>query len=356
MANYNCKLEYLWLDGYDTPNIRSKTKYTTLYTENESLTLEDIPEWGFDGSSTQQADGDDSDCVLVPVKVYRNTIEDHVGPNSFLVLCEVYNKDGTKHKSNTREQLRNVLLEYDRSNMWFGIEQEYTMVDNKTGKPMGWPEGHDVYPTPQGRYYCGVGGDVVVQRSLVHEHASACLGAGIPLCGTNAEVMLGQWEYQIGPASPLDVCDDLWVARYLLEVLAERVGGMSISLSPKPITGDWNGSGAHINFSTAKLREEGGEEYIKEILDALEERHQYHIENYGLNNSLRLTGLHETSSINEFSSGNSDRGASIRIPPSTARNGIGYLEDRRPASNIDPYRAVRCLVETVGLVDSKATV
>lgn len=352
MNSFNCKLEYLWLDGYDTPNIRSKTKYCTLYSEEGHLNIKDIPEWGFDGSSTKQAEGNDSDCVLVPVKVYNNTIDTQLGMNSFLVLCEVYDKHGVKHSSNTREQLRSALLQHDKSDMWFGIEQEYTMIDSKTGRPMGWPAGHDVFPSPQGRYYCGVGGDVVTQRDLVHEHASACLAAGIPLCGTNAEVMLGQWEYQIGPASPLDVCDDLWVARYLLEVLAEKMGDMSISLDPKPIFGDWNGSGAHINFSTKHLRDEGGEEYIKDILDALEDKHQYHIENYGLNNDKRLTGFHETSSINDFSSGDSDRGASIRIPPSTSRNHKGYLEDRRPASNIDPYRAVRCLVETVGAVDS----
>jgi glutamine synthetase len=347
MNRFNCKLEYLWLDGYDTPNIRSKTKYLTVETENTSLTMDDIPEWSFDGSSTQQADGGDSDCILVPVKCYKNPIEQAIGLNSFLVLCETYDRNRGVHPSNTREKLRNAVIEHGAEEMLFGIEQEYTMMDNSTGRPYGWPSNPREYPHPQGRYYCGVGGDVVTCRDLVSAHALACLEAGIPLCGTNAEVMLGQWEYQVGTAGPLDVCDDLWVARYLMEMMAEREVGMSISLAPKPIFGDWNGSGAHINFSTKYMRENVDREYLDSVCQALGEAHEYHITNYGIDNDRRLTGKHETAAIDSFSFGNSDRGASIRIPPSTAREGKGYLEDRRPASNIDPYRAVKCLVETV---------
>jgi glutamine synthetase len=350
MNSFNCKFEYLWLDGYDTPNIRSKTKYATIHTENPNLTLSDIPEWSFDGSSTMQAEGGDSDCVLVPVKVYKNPIEKSYGVNSFLVLCEVVDRHYGIHPSNTRAQLRAAIAEHGGEDMWFGIEQEYLLVDPKTSRPHGWPELG--FPNPQGRYYCGVGGDVGVGRDLVEEHAIVCLEAGIPLCGTNAEVMLGQWEYQVGTAGALDVCDDLWVARYLLEIMAEREG-LAVSLTPKPVLGDWNGSGAHINFSTEFLREEGGEEYIQAVVEALKEKHDHHIANYGLHNDLRLTGKHETASIHTFSSGDSDRGASIRIPPSTAKTKKGYLEDRRPASNIDPYKAIRCLVETVAPVGNE---
>ena len=347
LNKFNCKFEYLWIDGYETPNIRIKTKYTTINTENERLTLEDVPEWSFDGSSTKQADGGNSDCVLVPVAIYKNPIDQVYSTNSFLVLCEVFDLKYGVHSSNTRAKLRQAVSDNQAEDMFFGIEQEYLLVDPKTNRPHGWPEVG--FPNPQGRYYCGVGGDVVVGRNLVELHAISCLEIGIPLCGTNAEVMLGQWEYQVGVAGPINVCDDLLVARYILEVLAERAG-LAVSLTPKPILGDWNGSGAHINFSTKFMREEGGEEYIKLVVESLEKNHKYHIANYGLDNELRLTGNHETASIDEFSYGESDRGASIRIPPSTAKTKKGYLEDRRPASNIDPYKAVRCLVETVGKI------
>ena len=322
------KLEYVWLDGYKTPNLRSKVKYMML----PEVTLDTVPEWGFDGSSTMQAEGDNSDCILKPVKIYGGTI----------VLCEVMNPDGTPHKSNTRAKLREVVNE--ELDMWFGIEQEYVFMNPETKRPFGWPE--TGFPDPQGRYYCGVGGDVVRLRPIVDEHASVCLNMGIPISGTNAEVMLSQWEYQVGTAGPIDVCDDLWVARYLLEIIAEAAG-VGVSLAPKPIEGDWNGSGAHINFSTKKLREEGGKRYITNIIKLLMDSHEEHIKEYGLDNDKRLTGEHETQHIDVFSSGDSDRGASIRIPPATAQTYKGYLEDRRPAANVDPYRAVARLSKTI---------
>ena len=354
--SYNCKLEYLWLDGYKTPNIRSKTRYINLPTDKGFLDVNDVPEWGFDGSSTEQAEGDSSDCVLKPVSLFNNTVDVIAGTNSYIVVCEVYNVDGTPHKTNTRAALRSIIEDGDNSEitseMWFGIEQEYTIMDPSSGRPLGWPESRFEYPAPQGRYYCGIGGDVVKMRQLVHEHAMCCITAGIPLCGTNAEVMLGQWEYQVGPQSALKICDSLWVARYMLEVLAETQD-VYISLDPKLIRGDWNGSGAHINFSTKFMREEGGEEYIESVCKSLGENHDEHIKNYGDGNEDRLTGSHETQHISKFSYGDSDRGASIRIPPSTASDNKGYIEDRRPASNMDPYKAVRCLVETVSTVDAE---
>tara|TARA_Y100001938_G_C8100778_1_gene441562 strand:+ start:9444 stop:10520 length:1077 start_codon:yes stop_codon:yes gene_type:complete len=349
----NCKMEYLWLDGYETPNIRSKTRYMTIESEDGSMTVKDIPEWGFDGSSTEQASGNDSDCILKPVSIFLNPVDSTSFPNSYLVLCEVFNKDGTPHPSNHRSSLREACEGTDDLEMWLGIEQEYTVMDPEKGRPYGWPDMG--YPQPQGRYYCGVGGDVVKMRDLAHQHAMCCLDSKIPLCGANAEVMLSQWEYQIGPASPTNVCDYLWVSRYILEILAESVGA-SISLDPKLIKGDWNGSGAHINFSTKFMREVGGKDYIDDVCNSLGESHEDHIANYGVGNEQRLTGTHETQHINEFTYGESDRGASIRIPHSTAEGHKGYLEDRRPASNMDPYKAVRCLVETMKQVDSKVEV
>ncbi len=350
----NVRLVYLWLDGYETPNIRCKTKYVQLdtnafgFAKAEDYDIDKVPDWGFDGSSTLQADGDDSDCILKPVKLYDHPYTGEFPGSSFIVLCEVYNKDGTPHKSNMRAKLVELANRYEESEMWFGIEQEYVFMDPKTRRPYGWPE--NGFPPPQGRYYCGVGGDVTTLRNLVDSHATTCNLLSIPLCGTNAEVMLSQWEYQIGTAGPVDVCDDLWVARYILETMAQREGAC-VSLDPKPISGDWNGSGAHINFSTKRLREEGGKNYITNIIRVLMDSHDEHIEEYGLGNEDRLTGEHETQHIDVFSSGDSDRGASIRIPPTTAETYRGYLEDRRPAANMDPYRAVARLVKTVGIVD-----
>ena len=351
MSN-NVKIEYLWLDGYETPNIRSKTKYMYIDPEDtgSNISIDKIPDWGFDGSSTEQAVGSDSDCILKPVAIFANTTDTLTSTNSYIVLCEVMNSDGTPHKSNTRAKLRELEKEFGDQEFLFGIEQEYTIINTKTGRPMGWPESESEYPPPQGRYYCGVGGDVVTMRNVVHEHSMLCNMAGIPLCGTNAEVMLSQWEYQIGTAGILDVCDYLWVARYMLEVCGEN-HNISISLDPKLIQGDWNGSGAHINFSTRFMRENDDVKqhnelkkiYVKSVLDSLEESHDEHIKEYGIGNENRLTGAHETQHISKFSYGKSDRGASIRIPVKD-----GYLEDRRPASNMDPYRAISKLVETVG--------
>ena len=331
------RLEYVWLDGYKTPNLRSKVKYAKL----SEVNLDTVPEWGFDGSSTMQADGDNSDCILKPVKIYGDSI----------VLCEVMNPDGTPHKSNTRAKLRESVKE--ELDMWFGIQQEYVFMNPETKRPHGWPSSG--FPDPQGRYYCGVGGDVVRLRRIVEEHATMCLRLGIPISGTNAEVMLSQWEYQVGTAGPIDVCDDLWIARYLLEMISEQAG-VSVSLEPKPIEGDWNGSGAHINFSTKKLREEGGKRYITNIIQLMMDSHEEHIQEYGLDNDKRLTGDHETQHIDVFSSGDSDRGASIRIPPVTAQTYKGYLEDRRPAANVDPYRAVARLSKTISNVEELSPV
>ena len=328
--------EYIWIDGYEpTANLRSKTKIL----DNAVSSVSDLPSWGFDGSSTLQAEGIDSDCMLKPVWFCKDPLR---GGDNVLVMNEVCNPDGSPHKSNTRAPLVELAEKFKDHDPWFGIEQEYTLMDGK--QPLGWPD--EGYPErPQGPYYCSVGPEDVAGRDIVEDHMHACLDAGIEISGINAEVMLGQWEYQVGPVGALEAGDQLWVARWLLERIGEDYGAR-VELHPKPIKGDWNGSGAHINYSTVAMREPGGLKVIEEACEKLGQNIDKHIAVYGADNDQRLTGLHETCSIDEFRYGVSDRGASIRIPMGTQNDGCGYLEDRRPASNVDPYKACAALIDT----------
>jgi glutamine synthetase len=326
------KFEYIWLDGYTPePNLRSKTKVINF--TKEDFTISDIPMWTFDGSSTKQAEGIDSDCLLKPVKM----IKDPQRKNGYLVLCEVLNPDETPHISNTRSKIT------DDSNLWLGFEQEFFIY--KKGLPLGHSE---VSLRPQGEYYCGIGHENVSGRDIIEHHLDVCISAGLNMTGINAEVALGQWEYQVMGKGTLEACDQLIISRYLLNRLSETYG-VSIEYHPKPLGNtDWNGSGMHTNFSTKLMREEGGKELFDEIFRVLKSNHQKHIEVYGSDNDKRLTGKHETQSIDKFSWGVSDRGASIRIPQSTVKNGWrGYLEDRRPASNACPYKIAKQLTESL---------
>tara|TARA_Y100001938_G_scaffold136900_1_gene200418 strand:- start:44 stop:1066 length:1023 start_codon:yes stop_codon:yes gene_type:complete len=330
------KIEYVWLDGYKEQNLRSKIK---VLDNINRLTLEDIPEWSFDGSSTKQAAGNDSDCILKPVRLYKY----HTRRNYYLVLCEVLNGNGAPHSSNTRARLREYSSELKARDYWMAFEQEYFMYEN--GRPIGWPNKGE--PKPQGEFYCGVGDSNVAGRQISNRHLDKCLDSNIGVTGTNAEVALGQWEYQVFQKDAILACDDLWVSRYMLNKEAEK-WGVRIEYHPKPIKGDWNGSGCHVNFSTKDTRDIGGERLFSECCKALEENHLNDIENYGSYNDERLTGLHETQHIDEFTWGVSDRGASIRIPIHTVENDWkGYLEDRRPASNCDPYLVATKIVDSL---------
>ena len=326
------KFEYIWLDGYQPEaNLRSKTKVLKFNNFDEKVST--LPDWSFDGSSTLQAEGSFSDCVLSPVKIYK----DPARLNAYLVLCEVMNPDGTPHKSNTRSRIKDGFNDY-----WFGFEQEYTLMDGS--RPLGFPE--QGFPNPQGMYYCSVGNKNVAGREIVEAHLDLCLEAGLNITGINAEVLLGQWEFQVLGTDPFAAGDDLWVARYLLHRVTEEYG-VGLEFHPKPVQGDWNGSGMHCNFSNEKMRDIGGKKYIHAICDAIGKVHDEHIAVYGSSNDQRLTGLHETQSIEKFSYGVSDRGASIRIPISMPANDWkGYLEDRRPAANMDPYLVCAALIET----------
>ncbi|NIA18567.1 MAG: glutamine synthetase [Simkaniaceae bacterium] len=330
------KAEYIWMDGHKpTSKLRTKTKII----DGPVTELSQVPQWGFDGSSTMQAVGEDSDCLLMPVRYIPDPIR---GGDDIVVMCEVMNADGSVHETNTRAKLREVAEKYKDHESWFGIEQEYTFFQGRS--PLGWPDGG--YPAPQGPFYCGVGADEVFGRPIVEEHMELCIRSGIGLSGVNAEVMPGQWEFQIGPLGPLEVADELWLARWLLYRLGEDYG-TSATLHPKPVAGDWNGAGAHTNFSTKEMRAEGGYKIIEEACKKLGANHEKHIAVYGAHNDERLTGLHETCSIHEFRYGVSDRGASVRIPMATVHAGKGYLEDRRPAANMDPYQVCAILMETI---------
>ena len=327
------KLEYVWLDGYvPTQNMRSKTKVV----EDFSGKLKDCPVWAFDGSSTRQAEGSSSDCLLKPVAIFT----DPERVNGFLVMTEVLNADSSPHDSNARAK-----IDDDDNDFWFGFEQEYFIMDVETQLPLGFPLGG--YPGPQGLYYCSVGGKNTHGRNLVEEHADICIDAGINFEGINQEVACGQWEFQLFAKGAKKAGDELWIARYLLDRLTEDYN-YYIEYHPKPIKGDWNGSGMHANFSNSTLRECGSKKTYEKICEAFRSVTKEHIEVYGADNNQRLTGLHETASIDDFSYGVSDRGASIRIPIITVEKGWkGYLEDRRPASNADPYKIAARIVKTV---------
>jgi len=317
--------EYIWLDGYQPePSLRSKIKTT----EDDSP-----PVWAFDGSSTQQAEGGNSDCLLLPVQTYENPLF-----SDYLVMCQVETGEHETHSSNTRVAASEVVTD----EWWFGFEQEYFFT-GENGDPLGWEDGT---PRPQGDYYCGVGAGNVAGREISEAHLEACLEAGIELSGTNAEVALGQWEYQCF-GKGIKAGDDLWVSRYLLYKVAEEFG-VGVNLHPKPKTGDWNGSGMHANFSNEEMRTKGSEKLFYSICEKLKDAHKEGIESYGSDNDMRLTGLHETQSIDQFSYAIFDRGASIRIPIYTIEHDWnGYLEDRRPASNADPYKIIAHIAGTL---------
>ena len=334
--------EYIWNDGTTpTQKLRSKTKIFETFESN--CALSSFPDWTFDGSSTGQATGDRSDCILKPVKFVRDPTRNANGFEAYLVLCEVLNPDGTSHSTNTRALLRAAYQDTKQFEPLFGIEQEYTMF--KDGRPFGWPTGG--YPPNQGPFYCGVGSDEIFGRELVEDHLNACISAGLPLCGINSEVMPGQWEFQVGTVDALDVADSLILARWILYRLGEK-HGVTVKLDPKPVA-ELNGAGAHTNFSTNLMRGSEGLAHIDAACKKLQARHDYHITNYGHGIEARLTGNHETCSYKQFRYGVSDRGASIRIPLHVAQAGKGYLEDRRPCANVDPYVVTRLLLETICL-------
>lgn len=347
-------LEYVWIDACG--NTRSKIKI--IRKQHSEINLGMIPEWNFDGSSTGQAEGTNSDIIIKPCAIYTNPFFDYI--EAYLVLSECLNKDHTPHETNHRHKLVEIYSKCVEDEPWIGIEQEYVIFERRkelryiceTMSPINIPykwEKHDEPGFgPQGPYYCGVGGGVSMGREISQTHLEMCLKAGLEICGTNAEVMCSQWEYQIGTGNPIEISDQLWISRYILDKISEKYDCV-ISFEPKPYVGDWNGSGAHTNFSTIRMRESGGLNAIIEGCEKLALAHKKIINLYGNGNEKRLSGKHETSSINDFSWGISDRGKSVRIPINVYESGCGYLEDRRPGANMDPYLVSAAICDSICL-------
>lgn len=328
------KLRYIWLDA--AGHIRNKLKIVDFNKVINSL--RDIEEWSFDGSSTGQAKTENSDLFIRPVRFYKSSVDSEI-----LVLCSVYDYDNNPIESEKRFQLEKLVKKYD--DWLFGIEQEYVLMDGAGTHLYRWPQG--AFPGEQGPYYCGVGYDEAYGAQIVDEHTNACLNYGISICGTNAEVMPAQWEFQIGAKDPLTVADDLIVARYLLYRVAAHHQATA-TLHPKPVKGNWNGSGAHTNFSTFLMRnKKTGEAAIEAALNNLEKTHDQCIKLYGDDIEHRMTGEHETSDVKTFSWGDCNRACSIRKPITVRKNGYGYLEDRRPCANINPYVVCAAIMQSV---------
>lgn len=336
-------LEYVWIGGKN--KLHSKTRISE--TNTEQLNIKDIPLWNYDGSSTHQAETNNSDVMLCPVALFRDPFR--TMKNAFLVMCETRRNDRSVLENSYREEANKIFTSDLLQEPWFGIEQEYFFIDPKTQKPLGYEEKNE--NTREKTHYCSVGSENAYGRDIADLHMNACLAAGIVVSGINAEVACGQWEYQIGPCVGIQAGDHLWMSRYILERVAERAG-VSISWEPKPIL-NVNGSGCHVNYSTKLMRHGNtnklGLEYIKEAVEELKKNHEEHMKLYGADNDKRMTGENETAEFSVFTYGYGSRNTSIRIGHDVVKNQNGYFEDRRPASNMDPYLVTGKIFETTCL-------
>lgn len=330
-------LEYVWIDGFG--ELRSKTKIV----DNKDQ-YDKPPLWTYDGSSTGQATGTHSDVILQPVNRFIDPFSNGEYCGS-LIFCETLTSDGRPHVSNHRSACVETYYKCHSEEPLFGIEQEYLLKEINGLLPFGWATLQDPGCGPQGPYYCSVGADRSFGRHIAVDHMKKCLKAGIKIGGVNAEVMPSQWEFQIGPLPPLDVSDQLWMSRYILHRVCE-LNKCIVTFHPKPLV-KWNGSGGHTNFSTKGMRSPGGMHEIVAACELLAGKHKEHMAVYGQDNDQRLTGHHETANINDFSYGVANRSVSIRIPLMVEREGCGYLEDRRPAANLDPYWVTNIMMETI---------
>ena len=329
-------VEYVWIGG----NYELRSKIKVIYNDKIINNISDVPVWNYDGSSTDQAAGTDSEVIIKPRAFFGNKDTNHK-----FVLCDTYTPSGIPLETNNRVKAEKIFDKKLSESPWYGMEQEYFLIDKQSHKPLGFDGNKS-----QGQYYCSIGANNAFGRDIAEEHLNYCIKHGIKISGMNAEVAPGQWEYQIGPCEGIEAGDHLWMARYFLEKIAEK-NNVGVSIDPKPLLGDWNGSGCHTNFSTKSMREGKDEKkglfYINNAIEKLSKNHKEHMDVYGTGNELRMTGKHETASYDVFSYGIADRGASVRIPMGTANDGYGYLEDRRPSANMDPYLVCTMLIETI---------
>lgn len=334
--------EYIWLGG--NGELRSKIKVLPRFRGGDCCGpgLNAYPEWNFDGSSTGQASGLNSELKLKPVRVFKNPFS--LGGN--LVLCETFDKNDTPLSTNSRNAAANMFQTEQaiREKPWYGIEQEYFIMGDKFQK-------HIHEAGPQGQYYCSVGSQNAIYREVAEHHLQACIKAGLKVSGINAEVAPCQWEYQIGPCLGIEAGDQLWISRWIMERVSE-IHNVKIIWKPKPFT-FINGSGCHTNFSTESMREpQVGLEVIYKAIEKLKNKHKEHMQEYGSGNELRMSGKYETAKFDKFSFDREkpvDRGASVRIGYETLAQKGGYFEDRRPASSMDPYKVTARMFKTICL-------
>ncbi|XP_064483243.1 glutamine synthetase-like isoform X2 [Ornithodoros turicata] len=335
---------YVFVDG-SLQNVRCKTRALSF----QPRTPQECPEWTFCGIGTYQYTdaGPKSEFYLVPVALFKDPF---IGGRNMLVLCEVLDQDRKPIPTNTRRSCYKAMENAAGDEPWFGIEQEYVILE-KDDRPIGWPrDGGEV--KQYGPYFYGVGTGNVAGRCVSIAHMKACAYAGVKICGVNAEVHLAQWEYQVGPLPGVEAGDHLWISRYILHRIAEEFG-VKVTFNPKPYYDpDWLGSGGHINFSTRQMRQIDGIAFIKGAIEKLQAKADEHLVLYdpegGKSNARRLIGTLGTPT-KQFDAMASSREVSIRIPRLVDDAGCGYLEDRRPGANVEPYRATEAIVNTVCL-------
>jgi len=335
---------YVWLDG--KYNLRTKMKV-----QDEAI----FSNWNADGSSTFQAGLDCSEIILKPVKhvkinpkYFNMTTVYNESHEIYIVLCEVYDKDKKVHKSNSRYKAKKIFDKYAEQEIMFGLEQEYYIVNAKTGLPdsIVYDKLEKGLLTEQQNHYCYIGIEENIGRKIAEHHMYACLDCGLSISGINGEVGPCQWEFQIGPVIGIDASDQLIIARFLLMKIAEMYGCL-IDFRPKPFGENISGSGCHINISTKSMREENGIDDIYEAIEKLGNVAEQSIQIYGEENKERLSGRCETASWEKFSYSVGGRDVSIRIGYDIEREGKGYFEDRRPSSNSDFYKATSHILEVI---------
>lgn len=371
---YTLIAEYIWLGG--NGELRSKTKifHCNKFVDANPHSVDNFSDWNYDGSSTGQAEGTYSEVVLKPCSVYRNPFhkKNRINNNeiySVLVVCSTYDKEGNPLSTNTRDSAAKTFSSpiSKENKPWFGLEQEYFLfpLSPNTMRRYHGPNGEI---RQQGDFYCSVGANKAYGRDIVEEHMFACLECGLKISGVNAEVAPGQWEYQIGPCEGIEAGDQLWVSRWLMERITEKYN-VEVVWHPKPLEG-FNGSGCHTNYSTLSMRGGGktegktvdvtrdGINYIFDAIRKLASKHKEHMEVYGSDNKKRMSGEYETANYDNFTfdiNKSVDRGASIRISYDTLENKEGYFEDRRPASNMDPYLVTEKIFTTTVVEEKLAS-